>query len=120
VNERVAGRRRAPLGARQDRRADSIAGRDRQEMGEDRRLFVVGQICNDEAIAGGDLRSKTPEEASALDLIREHNRSIPAVRLREVLRTLRRAQAQFGASHVKRDRVSNWVSRLGDPPNHLK
>jgi hypothetical protein len=40
VNERAAGRGRAPLGARQDRHADSIAGRDRQETREDRGLFA--------------------------------------------------------------------------------
>ena len=52
VNERAAGRGRAPLGARQNRHVDSIAGCDRQEMGEDGGLFAVGEVCNDEAIAG--------------------------------------------------------------------
>ena len=56
VNERAAGRGRTLLGARQNRQADSIAGRDRQEMGEDGGLFAVGQICNDEAIAGERLQ----------------------------------------------------------------
>jgi hypothetical protein len=44
VNERAAGCGRAPFGARQDRHADSIAGRDRQEMGEDGGLFAVGRF----------------------------------------------------------------------------
>ena len=56
VNERAAGRGRAPLGARQDRHVDFIAGRDRQEMGEDGGLFAVGEVRNDEAIAGERLK----------------------------------------------------------------
>ena len=52
VNERAAGRGRAPLGARQNRHVDPIAGCDRQEMGEDSGLLAVGEVRNDEAIAG--------------------------------------------------------------------
>jgi hypothetical protein len=53
VNERAA---RRGLGARQNRHTDSIAGCDRQEMGEDCGLFAVGQIGNDEAIASERLK----------------------------------------------------------------
>ena len=56
VNERAASRGRAPLGTRQDRHVDSIAGRDRQEMGEDGGLFAVGEVRNDESIAGKRLK----------------------------------------------------------------
>src|ERR1700722_233897 len=51
VNERAAGHGRAPLGARENRHADSIAGCDRQEMGEDSSLFAVGEVRINEAIA---------------------------------------------------------------------
>jgi hypothetical protein len=44
---------------RQDRHADSIAGRDWQKMGAEGGLFAVGQIRNDEAIAGERLKAET-------------------------------------------------------------
>ena len=47
---------RTPFGTREDRHADSIAGRDRQEMGEDGRLFAVGKVRNNEAITGKRLK----------------------------------------------------------------
>ena len=56
MHKRAASLGRTPFGTRQDRHADSIAGRDRQEMGEDGRLFAVGEVCNNEAIAGKRLK----------------------------------------------------------------
>ena len=56
VNECAAGRGRAPLGTRQDCHVDFIAGRDRQEMGEEGGLFTVREVRNDEAIAGQRLK----------------------------------------------------------------
>ena len=52
MQKRAASLGRTPFGAREDRHADSIAGRDRQEMGEDGGLFAVGEVGNDEAIIG--------------------------------------------------------------------
>jgi hypothetical protein len=66
VNKHPASRRRAPLGTRQDRHVDFIAGRDRQEMGEDSGLFAVGQIRNDRPIAGK--RLKIEDVGTGLDV----------------------------------------------------
>ena len=52
MHKRAASLGRTPFGTRQDRHVDSIAGRDRQEMGEDGGLFAVGEVGNDEAIIG--------------------------------------------------------------------
>jgi hypothetical protein len=59
MHKRAPSLGRTPLGTRQDRHVDFIAGRDRQEMGEDGGLFAVGEVRNDESIAGKRLRSKT-------------------------------------------------------------
>jgi hypothetical protein len=56
VHERTAALRRAPFGARQDRHMRSVAGRDWQERSEDGGLFAVGEVRNDEPIAGERLK----------------------------------------------------------------
>jgi hypothetical protein len=44
MHKRAASLGRTPFGAREDRHADSIAGSDRQEMGEDGGLIAVGRF----------------------------------------------------------------------------
>jgi hypothetical protein len=56
MHKRAASLGRTPFGTREDRHADSIAGRDRQEMGEDGSLFTVGEVRNNEAITGKRLK----------------------------------------------------------------
>ena len=51
VNERAASRGRAPFGTRQDRHVDFIAGRDRQEMGEDARTARIKSLSRSPTLA---------------------------------------------------------------------